>query len=333
VLRRIDGFLIALEPVRQWASTTRGRRILNVIVTGVALGVSVLAARHFASTGWPLEHVDPLLAAAAGMLIICGYPLKAWGWQRVFRPAERPGAMSLAAANGAASVTGAALPGRFDEVVRIAVIRRYPSCPAKVSTLALSLFFVGLLDAAAMMPIATSAAATADTTSVQAGLGVVAATGLGAGLLVLLLPRLMRSGRLIKYRLAHWVHERLIPLREARVAALFIFASWVVRAVGLYLLLAAMGMSLSFPLAIGFLCASAAASALPIAPAAGAAAQAGGGAALLIASGIPTNTAVDFAISAQALVIFAGVAVLLVALVCHAAKRALERRARLSSLA
>ena len=326
VIRRLDAFLTALEPARRWASTTRGRRILNISVTVVALGVSVLAARHFASTGWPLEHVDPWLAAAAGLLIVAGYPLKAWGWQRVFRPSERPAAISLAAANGAASVTGAALPGRFDEVVRIAVIRRYPSCPAKISTVALSLFFVGLLDAFAMMPIATSAAATSNDTTVRAGLSVVAATGLAAGALVVLLPRLMRSGRLIKYRLAHWVHERLIPLRQARIAVLFIFASWVTRAVGLYLLLAAMGMSLSFPLAIGFLCASAAASALPIAPAAGAAAQAGGGAALLVASGIPTAEAVDFAISAQALVIFAGAAVVLVAMGSHAANRFMARR-------
>lgn len=313
--------------MRDWARSTRGRRIVNITITLLALGVSALAARHFGSSGWPLQHVDPLLAAAAGLLIILGYPLKAWGWQRVFRPAERPGAMSLAAANGAASVSGAALPGRFDEVVRIAVIRRYPSCPAKVSTLALSLFFVGLLDAVAMMPIATSAAATSDAAAVQAGLGVVAATGLAAGLVVLLLPRLMTSGRLIKYRLCRWVNERLIPLREARSAALFIFGSWLVRSLGLYLLLAAMGMSLSFPLAIGFLCASAAASALPIAPAAGAAAQAGGGAALLIASGIPTEAAVEFAISAQALVILAGVAVVMIALLCHGAERALERRA------
>ncbi len=316
----------ATEPARLWARTSRGRRILNVSITLVALGVTVLAARHFASTGWPLQHVDPLLAAAAGFLVVLAYPLKAWGWQRVFRPAERPGAMSLACANGAASVTGAALPGRFDEVVRIAVIRRYPSCPAKVSTLALSLFFVGLLDAVAMMPIATSAAATSDTAVTQAGLGVVAATGLAAGLLVMLLPRLMASGRLIRFRLARWIQERLIPLREARAAVLFIFGSWVVRAVGLYLLLAAMGMSLSFPLAIGFLCASAAASALPIAPAAGAAAQVGGGAALLVASGVSTHTAVDFAISAQLLVIFAGVAVVLVAGLCHAGEQLVARR-------
>lgn len=293
----------------------------------IALGVTVLAARHFASTGWPLEHADPLLTAAAGLLVVLSYPLKALGWRRVFRPSEAPSAMSLAAANGAASVTGAALPGRFDEVVRIAVIRRYPSCPACVPTLAFSLFVIGLIDAAAMMPIAASAAATTDgPAAVTAGLSVVAATGLAAAAVVVFLPRLMASGRLIKYRIARWIHVRLISRPQAWKAGILVLASWLLRAVGLYLLLAAMGMSLSFPLAIGFLCAAAAASALPIAPAAGAAAQAGGGAALLVAAGIETNTAVDFAISAQALVIFAGIAVIVVAALWHAAGRVIRRR-------
>jgi hypothetical protein len=104
-----------------------------------------------------------------------------------------------------------------------------------------------------------------------------------------------------------------------------VLASWVLRATGLYLMLAAMGLSLSFPLAIGFLCAAAAASALPIAPAAGAAAQAGGGAALLVTSGISTQTAIDFAVSAQALVIFAGAAVLIFAALWHSGERVSAR--------
>jgi Lysylphosphatidylglycerol synthase TM region len=288
--------------------------------------VSALAARHFASTGWPLQHADPILATGAGLLIVLSYPLKALGWQRVFRPSDRPGAMSLAAANGAASVTGAALPGRMDEVVRIAVIRRYPSCPACVPTLALSLFVVGLIDAAALMPIGAAAAATSSgPPAVQAGLSVVAATGLAAGLIVLLLPRLMASGRLIRFRVARWIRVRLISQHDAWQAWLLVLASWVLRATGLYLMLAAMGLSLSFPLAIGFLCAAAAASALPIAPAAGAAAQAGGGAAMLVTSGISTQTAIDFAVSAQALVIFAGAAVLIFAALWHSGERVSAR--------
>ena len=98
------------------------------------------------------------------------------------------------------------------------------------------------------------------------------------------------------------------------------------RATALFLLLVAMDISVSYPLAIGFLCAGAAASALPIAPAAGAATTVGGGAALLIASGVGTSTAVEFAISAQALLIFAGVVVLLFAAVLHGGQRVLARR-------
>ena len=94
------------------------------------------------------------------------------------------------------------------------------------------------------------------------------------------------------------------------------FASWGVRAVALFLLLAAMDISISFPLAVGFLCAAAASGALPIAPA-GAATQAGAGAAMLVASGVGTHRAIDYAVSAQAMLILAGAAVLLFAAVWH----------------
>jgi hypothetical protein len=311
-----------LDPLR----TPRGKRTFNVVVTLLALGVSALAARHFASTGWPLQNADPQLVAAAGLCFVLAYPFKAWGWHRLFHPSERPQPISLAAANGAASVTGAALPGRFDDVVRIAVVRRYPSCPSGIGSLSLSLFMLGLIDAAALMPISAAAAATSsDSTPVRAGLAIVAAGGLGAGILIWLLPRMMASGRLIKFRIARWVSKRTTPMAEAWQAGLLVFASWVIRALGLYLLLAAMGISISVPLAIGFLCAAAASAALPIAPA-GAATQAGAGAAMLVASGVATQQAVAFAISAQALVILAGVAVVAFAAVLHGGQRLAGRR-------
>jgi hypothetical protein len=307
--------------------TPRGKRVLNVVVTLLALGISALAARHFASTGWPLQNADPQLVAIAGVLFVLAFPFKAWGWHRLFHPSERPQPISLAAANGAASVTGAALPGRFDDVVRIAVVRRYPSCPSGIGSLSLSLFMLGLLDAAALMPISAAAAATSsDSTPVRAGLAIVAAGGLGAGILIWLMPRIMASGRLIKFRLARWISTRTTPMAEAWQAGLLVFASWVIRALGLYLLLAAMGISISFPLAIGFLCAAAASSALPIAPA-GAATQAGAGAAMLVACGVATQQAVAFAISAQALLILAGAAVVIFAAVMHTGQRLALRRA------
>ena len=52
---------------------------------------------------------------------------------RAARPARARGS-----ASGAASVSGAALPGRVDDAIRVAVVRRYPGCPAGVGTLCLS---------------------------------------------------------------------------------------------------------------------------------------------------------------------------------------------------
>ncbi len=307
--------------------TTRGKRIFNTAITLVALAVSALAARHFASTGWPLEHANPKLLAAAGLLFVLSYPLKAYGWHRLFRPDERPHAMSLAAAGGAASVTGAALPGRFDDAVRIAVVRRYPSCPSGIGTLSLSLFTLGLVDAAALMPLSATAAATSSgSPALRVGLAIVAAAGLGAGVVIWAMPRVVASGRLLRFRIARWIGHRATPLREASRAGALVFASWGVRAVALFLLLAAMDISISFPLAVGFLCAAAASGALPIAPA-GAATQAGAGAAMLAASGVGTQRAIDYAVSAQAMLILAGAAVLLFAAVWHTGQRLQARRA------
>ena len=72
------------------------------------------------------------------------------------------------------------------------------------------------------------------------------------------------------------------------------------------LLLVALGVGLSFPLAVLFLCAGKAAGALP-------GGQASAGGAVLIASGVGGTTAVDVAVSGQALAILCGVVMLLFA--------------------
>jgi hypothetical protein len=83
-----------------------------------------------------------------------------------------------------------------------------------------------------------------------------------------------------------------------------------VRAVGVLLLLGGLGLGLSMPLAILFLCAGAASAALPFGPA-GAAAQAGGGAVILVASGVASSHAIDFALATQTLAVLAGAVVVL----------------------
>jgi hypothetical protein len=139
------------------------------------VALALLAARHFATTSWPLASGDPGLLAAAGLLLVLAQALKAYGWARLFTPHERPKTLALAAGNGGAALMGVVLPGRFDDAMRVAVVRRYPGCPAGVRVLCLSLVMLGLIDSAALTPLAFVAAVFPGAgLGVRAGLAVVA---------------------------------------------------------------------------------------------------------------------------------------------------------------
>ncbi len=282
--------------------------MFNLGSVGLALAVTTLVVLHFSRAGWPLAHASAPGLAGAGVLFLCAYGFKAYGWQRLFAPGERPTPLALAAAGGAASVTGVALPGRFDEAVRIAVVRRYPGSRTGLAGVCVSLLLLGLVDSAALTPLAAVAAGVSASSGIfRVGLVVVAAAGIAAAAVVLGLRRLVSTRRLIRFRLSGWVREHCACPREASKAWLLVSLSWIVRAGALLLLLQAFGFGASIPLALGFLCASAASAALPVAPA-GAATQAGAGAAILVASGVDASRAVAFAVAAQSLLILAGAA-------------------------
>ncbi|MGB2952383.1 MAG: lysylphosphatidylglycerol synthase domain-containing protein [Gaiellaceae bacterium] len=305
--------------IRMW-SNPRTRRIVNVVSVLLALIVTALAARHFASTGWPFAHAEPVLLTCASLLFLSGYFFKAHGWRLLIAEHERPDTGALAAASGAACLTGIALPGRFDDAVRVVVLKRYPGTRAGVKTLALSLFTLGLVDTVALTPFASTAAATTGSLVVRITLAIVAFGGVGAAAVVIVMPRLGRSARLVRYRLTGWLAEHAPSTREATKGFWLVLASWLVRSAGLCLLLGALGIGLSFPLAIAFLTAGAASAALPVAPA-GAATQVGAGAALLVASGVGASQAISFAIAAQTLVIMVAAVVVLGVTAWHFARR------------
>jgi uncharacterized membrane protein YbhN (UPF0104 family) len=298
----------------------RVRIVLNGVFVTCAIAAAGLTAVHFAHDGWPLHGADPTLMVAAGALFVAAYAFKAWGWQRLFPAGERPEALTLAAAGGAASVGGVALPGRFDEAIRIAVVRRLPGKTVGFGALALTLIVVGLLDSAALTPMASVAAAASERGGVQAGFALVAAAGLAAAALVLCLPRLARLGWVARFKLGRWLQEHCACRRTASQAWFLISVSWALRGVAVFVLLQALSVGASFPLALAFLCASAASAALPIAPA-GAATQAGAGAAILIVSGVPKADALAFSVAAQGMVILAGAAIVAAAGVWHLALR------------
>jgi uncharacterized membrane protein YbhN (UPF0104 family) len=293
------------------------------------LAVALLAARHFATKPWPLSGGDPGWLVGAGLLLLLAQGLKALGWARLFAREERPRPIALAAGNGGAALVGVVLPGRFDDATRIAVVRRYGGCPAGVRALGLSLVMLGLIDSAALAPLAAVAAfAPGAGIAVRIVLVVVAVAGVAAAALIVALPGLAASRRALRFRVGRWLSPRTTSLRGASEAWAFVSACWLVRGVALFLLLGALGVGFSFPLALVFLCAGAAAAALPIGPA-GAATQAGASGAALIASGVDTTHAISVAVSSAALGVFSGTAVLLVAVAWRAVIR--RRRSATSS--
>jgi uncharacterized membrane protein YbhN (UPF0104 family) len=293
----------------------------------VVILLASLAVRHFATTAWPLSSGQPVLLVAGGLLLLLAQGFKAYGWGRLFTAAERPMPLALAAGNGGAALIGVVLPGRFDDAMRLAVVRRYKPCPAGVRALCLSLVMLGLIDSAALAPLALAAFAFAGTGSgVRAGLLIVAVAGVAAAAVIVALPRLAASRRTARWRLGRWLSPRTTSLRRASQAWGLVSACWILRAAALFLLLGALGIGYSFPLAMVFLCAGAAAAALPIGPA-GAATQVGAGAAALLGSGVGVTQALNVAVSVAALGVLSGTAILLFAVAFRSIQSLREARA------
>ena len=306
--RLLLGALVRLRRSR------KGRWTLGLVYGLIAIVLALLGARHFATSSWPLTRGAPGLLAAAGVLMLLAQMLKALGWSRLFRSAERPSAIALAAGNGGAALIGVVLPGRFDDAMRIAVVRRYPGCPAGVRALALSLVMLGLIDSAALAPLAAVGVALPHAgTGVRIGLAVVTAGGVAAAAVIVALPRLSASERALRFRLGRWLSPRTTSLRRASEAWALVSTCWLVRAVAYFVLLGTLGVGYSFPLALLFLCAGAAAAALPVGLA-GAATQVGAGAAALIAAGSGASQALSVAVSVGALGVVSGGAVFLFAI-------------------
>jgi uncharacterized membrane protein YbhN (UPF0104 family) len=291
----------------------KNRKVQVAVNGGFGLGLLAVAwfsARHFIKGGWPLHHADPILVGGAAFLFLIAYAFKALGWQRLFREEERPAAGALAFAGASACVGGVAMPGRVDDAIRIACVRRYPGTRAGLGTIGLSLIILGLLDNAALAPLAGVAIADARSWTVRIGFLVVAVAGVLAALVVAMVPRFAGMRRVMRFKLGRWLSEHTHSRKESGAALFLIFVSWALRGTAVFLLLNALALKGSFPLALGFLCASAASAAVPIGPA-GAAMQAGAGAALLMMSGVPKAQALAFSVAAQALIVVVGAALIL----------------------
>jgi hypothetical protein len=143
---------------------------------------------------------------------------------------------------------------------------------------------------------------------------------LAAAGVIIALPRLASRPRLARFRVVGWLAPRATPWREATHAWGLVLASWIIRAIAIFVLLRAVGIGLSFPMAVMFICAGAATAALPIGPA-GAATQITAGTTLLVVSGVETSEALGFALAAQLLLILSGASIFLAAVTWRASVR------------
>jgi hypothetical protein len=315
-----------LSIARRLRDSRTARRTVVIGSVLVTAALAALAGRHVASTRWPLSDARPALIVAAGLLLLLAQALKALGWGRLFRGAERPSTLALAAGNGGAALVGVVLPGRFDDVTRVAVVRRYPGCPAGVRVLCLSLVMLGLIDTVALAPLALAGAVVPSTTvAARTGLAVVAAGGVAAAALIVGLPRLAAGSTALRFRLGRWLQPRTTSLNASSQALALVSCCWLVRAVAVFLLLGGLGLGYSVPRTLLFVCAGAAAAALPIGPA-GAATQIGGAAANLVAAGIGTAPAFGAALSMGTLGVLSGTFVLLLAVGWTSAVAVARRR-------
>ena len=231
----------------------------------LVLALTMLAARRFAETSWPLVHGHPAVLAAAGLLFLLAGALKIYAWRALFSADERPRTLALAAGSGGASVISVPLPSRLGDAARVAIVRKSKGCPASVRALCLSLVMLGLVDTAALAPLAlASAALPGHSVGMRISMAAVAGVGIAAAALVVALPALAGTRRLLSFRLGRWLRPRTISLRDASGAWAFACAHWLVRALALVLLLGTLGAGFSITLAMVLICASAAVGHCPL---------------------------------------------------------------------
>jgi hypothetical protein len=308
----------------------RGRRriIASFAFAAVTLGASVLLARRFTHTSWPLQRAHLDLVGGAVVLYFASYVFRALGWQKLFPAAARPDRARCLAACGASAASGAILPFRLDYLVKIGTLRKMRGVNLGLEAIALSIISLGLVDAIAFLPLSISATATSSS-SFRIPLILVVLFGVGAcGILVagrhlVRLPFLTRRARLAKLAERVAGHPRG-SAREAIVAWLFLLGCWTSRALGSTLLLAALGVGFSPTIALVVLCLAAAASLIPIASG-GAIANVGATAAVLLALGVHKEQAINFGLASGMLLCMTATAA---AIVGVATSLAYGRRAR-----
>jgi hypothetical protein len=291
------------RPAIDWRGARFGPHRWRVLGgLGLSLGslaACLLLARHLTDASWPLDGARVFLVFLAGGLYLASFGFRAFGWQQLFPRRERPDGARCLASCGAAAASGVVLPFRLDYVVKIFTLRRLGGVTLGLKTIGVSIVALGMVDAVAMLPLATYALA-ASGRVLRGPMVVVVLSCIGCLVILALgqrvsrLPLVGRSDRL------HAVYRRVAEStrfsRPTLVAGLLLLGCWTSRALGSAFLLSSLGVGFSPTAALLVLCVSAATPILPI-TAGGAVAGMGTTAGVLFALGVSKNVALNFSLA------------------------------------
>ena len=287
-----------LRPLPSRRTVTLGAGFVLVVVSGLAL-------QRMAGHPWPLAGANPRLAILSCGFLAVALALRAVGWSRLFAHVERPQPREATAAVSVASVASFLVPAKLDYAVKVWLANRLSRGRIAVEAAVVSLFLLGLIDAGTLIAPAILTAANTSSLQLRVPLLMVALVGLAclaavacSGQLVRL-PLLHRSQRALRF--AQRLDQAVTRLRDNTAAYLLLTVSLWVRAGGLLMLLAALGISFSLLTALVFICLTAGSAFLPI-PSLGL----GAGTAALSGLGIGLGKAADFALATALVTIIAG---------------------------
>jgi hypothetical protein len=311
------------------AAARRRRFVASALFAILTVGASVLVARRLTHSSWPLEHVEPWLAAAAALAYLVSFVFRARAWHRLFPRGECPDQARCLASVGAAAASGAVLPFRLDYLIKVGVLGRLGGIRVGLGAIILSIVSLGMIDAIAMLPLSISATATSN--SVLRGpllivvvFGLACSTLLVAGRRLARLPLCRRSERLRTLG-EHVARHTARGGRQDAVAAWFyLFACWSTRAFGSAALLSALGLSFSPQTALTVICLGAAAGVIPI-TSGGVVANAGAAVAILLALGVGKDIAINFSLASGLLLVVSAIAASMVGVLASIAIRLIVR--------
>jgi len=264
-----------------------------------SLAACVLLARHLTDASWPLDGARVFPVFLAGGLYLASFGFRAFGWRQLFPCPERPDGARCLASCGAAAASGVVLPFRLDYVVKIFTLRRLGGVTLGLKTIGVSIVALGMVDAVAMLPLATYGLA-ASGPVLRAPMVVVVLFCIGCLAILVLgqrlarLPLVGRSDRL--HAVYRSVAESTRFSRPTLVAGLLLLGCWTSRALGSAFLLSSLGVGFSPTVALVVMCVSAATAILPI-TAGGAVAGMGTAAGVLFALGVSKNVALNFSLA------------------------------------